>query len=92
MSSSGDFANNDRIILAQINLCRFLFRLSRLAEESNAIESPLLKEKLVFMILKNVMIKISKLSNLCSDSCMPINVLGLTDWSSYTRTEGFKRF
>lgn len=54
-------SNNDKIILAQINMCRFLFRLSKLAVESDITESLFLKEKLVFVILKNIMIKISSL-------------------------------
>ncbi|KAL4500614.1 hypothetical protein ABPG72_003038 [Tetrahymena utriculariae] len=88
-SNGTELQNNDKIILAQINLCRFLFRLSKLAEESNIIESPMLKEKLVFLILKNIMVKITKLNNMNESNQ---NSLNLSDWSNYTKTESFKRF
>ncbi|KAL4468753.1 hypothetical protein ABPG74_005256 [Tetrahymena malaccensis] len=88
-NNANELQNNDKIILAQINLCRFLFRLSKLAEESNIIESPMLKEKLVFLILKNIMVKITKLNNMNESNQ---NSLNLSDWSNYTKAESFKRF
>lgn len=49
----------------------------------------MLKEKLVFLILKNVMVKITRLNELvkCEN-----NILNLTDWNEYSKSDSFYRF
>jgi hypothetical protein len=56
--------------------------------DSEITDSALLKEKLVYMILKNIMIKISTLYRLNESE---INTLKLQEWAAYSKTDGFKR-
>lgn len=51
--------------------------------------SECLKEKLVFLILKNIMIKILKLTQF---SEFKINVFNLKDFEAYTESDTFQRF
>lgn len=80
---------NDQTILAQINYCRFLMRLVKLTDEHSQIDSPFLKERLIFLILKNVMIKVNKLRDLCSGRK---NQLGLLNYDCYVKNDSFQKF
>ncbi|EGR30083.1 protein kinase domain protein [Ichthyophthirius multifiliis] len=80
---------NNHIILAQINYCRFLYRLHKILMESQILESPFLKEKLAYLMLKNILIKIKKLNNLSDNQ---INQLNLSEWNFYINTESYQRF
>ncbi|KAL4459937.1 hypothetical protein ABPG74_003463 [Tetrahymena malaccensis] len=84
-----EFSQNDQIILAQINFCRFLYRLQKLCDETNDFGNDGLKEKTKFLILKNIMIKISKLQQMSEQQ---INQFNMSDFLSYVQEESFARF
>ncbi|KAL4506540.1 hypothetical protein ABPG72_000111 [Tetrahymena utriculariae] len=84
-----EFSQNDQIILAQINFCRFLYRLQKLCDETDDFMTDGLKEKTKFFILKNIMIKISKLQQMSEQS---INQFNMSDFLSYIQEESFSRF
>jgi ABC-type hemin transport system ATPase subunit len=52
---------NERKILAQINFCRFLFRIQQMVEKGSVLESNLVREKLSYAILKVACLKITTL-------------------------------
>ena len=70
-------------------MCRFLFRLAKLAEETSILETPLLKEKLIFLIMKNILVKISHLKTMSEQQS---NSLQLSDWHEYIKSDSFYRF
>lgn len=75
-----------------------MFRISKLAEESSIIASPFMKEKIVFFILKNVLLKINQLSELTMlrshQSLPPSSSLAssLIEWEAYSRSADFQQF
>lgn len=89
-SQSQVFAKNDKIILAQINFCRYLMRLSKLTEEFALNIKLNLKPKLIFLILKNVMLKIDRLSNMCKNHT---NLLNLEHFQEYiSNSDSYQKF
>ncbi|KRX01178.1 Protein kinase-like domain [Pseudocohnilembus persalinus] len=83
------YMQNDMIILAQINFCRFLIRLQKLTQNYSNLETPFLKERMIFLILKNVMAKIGKLKEMCDRKQ---NLFYLSNFQSYIQNESFKKF
>jgi len=53
---------NDYIILAQLNFCRYLYRVSALMDKHRFVQTPYLREKLMFLVNKNIMIKLNCLN------------------------------
>lgn len=58
----------------------------KLTDEYSLIDSPYLKERLIFLLLKNVMMKITKLRDLCGGRK---NTLNLNYYDKYVKNESF---
>ena len=59
-----EIKRNDHVILSQINFCRYLHRIGNLLERVPFFKTQLLREKVLFFVQKNIMIKINKLKEM----------------------------
>ncbi|EGR34339.1 protein kinase domain protein [Ichthyophthirius multifiliis] len=81
------YTQNDKIILSQINLCRFLYKMLKLAQQTTLIQKDFLKEKIIFLISKNLMIHIQKLNIMVLTN---MNTYKLDNWSLYSKSENYQ--
>ncbi|CAD8070866.1 unnamed protein product [Paramecium sonneborni] len=72
---------NDYIILAQLNFCRYLYRVCALMDKHWFVQTPCLREKLLFLVNKNIMIKINCLNEVIKGQ----NSLGLEKFQQYVQ-------
>ncbi|CAD8046644.1 unnamed protein product [Paramecium primaurelia] len=61
-------SNIEYTIMSQINFCKYLFRVANLIENTNLFRTDLLRDKLLFFAIKNIMIKMYKLKDIDSNS------------------------
>ncbi|CAD8109433.1 unnamed protein product [Paramecium sonneborni] len=59
-----DNKKNDYIIVAQMNFCRYLYRVAALIDKYRFVATSYLREKLLFLVNKNIMIKMNNLKEL----------------------------
>lgn len=50
--------------MSQLNFCRYLYRVASLIDKHKLFSSDLLREKMLFFVTKNIMIKIYKLKEM----------------------------
>ncbi|CAD8133892.1 unnamed protein product [Paramecium pentaurelia] len=82
--------NND-ILFTQVNFCRFLYKFSSSLLQCKVISTEL-KDKLLFLMGKNIAIKITKLNLITDKENNSPNVLQLEDFSSYKKTDSYHKF
>ncbi|CAD8076671.1 unnamed protein product [Paramecium sonneborni] len=87
------FKSNNDILFAQINYCRFLYKFSQQIINSRQITlSNGLKEKLLFLMAKNIAMKISKLHTIIDKENSKDNTFQLEDFDVYRKAESFQKF
>ncbi|CAD8204719.1 unnamed protein product [Paramecium octaurelia] len=82
-----DSKKNDYIILAQLNFCRYLYRVSALMDKHRFVQTPYLREKLMFLVNKNIMIKMNCLNELMVGQ----NTLGLEKFQQYIQNPQYTK-
>ncbi|CAD8046611.1 unnamed protein product [Paramecium primaurelia] len=82
--------NND-ILFTQVNFCRFLYKFSSSLLQCKIISSQL-KDKLLFLMGKNIAIKITKLNQITDKENNQPNCLQLEDFPSYKKTDSYQKF
>ncbi|CAD8093789.1 unnamed protein product [Paramecium primaurelia] len=78
---------NDYIILAQLNFCRYLYRVSALMDKHRFVQTPYLREKLLFLVNKNIMIKLNCLNEVMQGQ----NTLGLEKFQQYVQNPQYTK-
>ncbi|CAD8049292.1 unnamed protein product [Paramecium sonneborni] len=82
--------NND-ILFTQVNFCRFLYKFSSTLLQCKVINTEL-KDKLLFLMGKNIAIKITKLNSITDKENTQPNYLQLEDLTSYKKTDSYHKF
>ncbi|CAD8133722.1 unnamed protein product [Paramecium octaurelia] len=82
--------NND-ILFTQVNFCRFLYKFSSSLLQCKVISTEL-KDKLLFLMGKNIAIKITKLNLITDKENNQPNVLQLEDFPTYKKTDSYHKF
>ncbi|CAD8050468.1 unnamed protein product [Paramecium sonneborni] len=82
--------NND-ILFTQVNYCRFLYKFSSTLLQCKVIPTEL-KDKLLFLMGKNIAIKITKLNSITDKENNQSNSLQLEDFTSYKKTDSYQKF
>lgn len=90
------FKTNNDILFSQINYCRYLYKFSQqLSSSKNTSQLKLtqgLKDKLLFLMAKNIAIKITKLSYLNEKENIKENSYLLDEIENYRKSESFAKF
>jgi hypothetical protein len=87
------FKGNNDILFSQINYCRFLYKFSQQLMVSAKTGTKFnLREKLLFILAKNIVIKINRLGLLNEKENFKDNIFQLDDYESYKRSESFQKF
>lgn len=71
--------------MTQINYCRYLYRVSSLLESTNLLST---KNKLILLMNKNIMMKITKLKEMIKSGK---NAYNLENFNVYIQNNGFKK-
>ncbi|CAD8100483.1 unnamed protein product [Paramecium primaurelia] len=82
-----DNKKNDYIIVAQMNFCRYLYRVAALIDKYRFVTTPYLREKLLFLVNKNIMIKMNNLQELVNGH----NTLNLDKFQDYIQNCQFNK-
>ncbi|KAM3142117.1 hypothetical protein pb186bvf_005771 [Paramecium bursaria] len=87
------FKSNNDVLFSQINFCRFLYKFSQqlMAQKSLALSLGL-REKLLFLLSKNIAMKIHKLHLLTDRENPRENIFQLDDIELYRKSESFQKF
>ncbi|CAD8116494.1 unnamed protein product [Paramecium sonneborni] len=80
-----DNKKNDYILVAQMNFCRYLYRVAALIDKYRFVTTPYLREKLLFLVNKNIMIKMNNLKELIDGQ----NTLNLDKFQQYIQNPQF---
>jgi len=73
------------VILSQINFTRYLYRVAALIDKNDFFQTEMLREKLLFLVNKNIMIKITNLKDLIEGH----NTLNLNHFNQYMKSNSF---
>ncbi|CAD8189189.1 unnamed protein product [Paramecium octaurelia] len=76
---------NDYIVVAQMNFCRYLYRVAALIDKYRFATTPYLREKLLFLVNKNIMIKMNNLQEFTEGH----NTLNLDKFQEYIQNSQF---
>ncbi|CAD8085766.1 unnamed protein product [Paramecium primaurelia] len=82
-----DNKKNDYIIVAQMNFCRYLYRVASLIDKYQFVTTSYLREKLLFLVNKNIMIKINNLKEIINNH----NSLNLNKFEQYIQNPQFNK-
>ncbi|KAM3130541.1 hypothetical protein pb186bvf_017350 [Paramecium bursaria] len=90
--SQDEMRKNDYVVLAQINLCRYLYRVAGLIDKYDFFQCKLVREKLLFLVNKNIMIKINKLKDMIiKDNNDGSNTLNLLKFNQYVHSVSYNK-
>ncbi|CAD8140140.1 unnamed protein product [Paramecium pentaurelia] len=86
-----DFKQNNEILFCQINFCRFLYKFSQHLASTKVFPNDI-RDRLLFLMGKNIAIKINKLSTILDKENKSENIFNLIDFENYRKSESYKRF
>ncbi|CAK61411.1 unnamed protein product (macronuclear) [Paramecium tetraurelia] len=78
---------NDYIIVAQMNFCRYLYRVAALIDKYRFVTTQYLREKLLFLVNKNIMVKMNNLKEVIDGH----NALNLDKFQEYIQNPQFSK-
>ncbi|CAD8106978.1 unnamed protein product [Paramecium sonneborni] len=88
---SMEFKSNNEVLFSQINFCRFLYKFSQNLATCK-IFSTEIRDKLLFLMGKNIAIKINKLATILDKENKQVNIFQLDDYEGYKKSESHSKF